>query len=48
MFLPGSKSAVIALIAGSTTNGIKKRKAKTERIAVVPKRELNIYQYKQI
>ena len=34
--LPGSKSAVIALIAGSTTKGMRKRKAKTERIAVVP------------
>jgi hypothetical protein len=27
---------VIADIAGSTTKGIRKRKAKTERIAVVP------------
>ena len=36
LFSPGSKSAVIALIAGSTTKGMRKRKAKTERIAVVP------------
>lgn len=36
---PGSKSAVIALIAGSTTKGIRNRKAKTERIAVVPENE---------
>jgi hypothetical protein len=35
-YLPGSKSAVIADIAGSTTKGMRKRKAKTERIAVVP------------
>lgn len=35
-YSPGSKSAVIAVIAGSTTKGIRNRKAKTERIAVVP------------
>jgi hypothetical protein len=29
----------MALIAGSTTKGIRKRKAKTERIAVVPTKE---------
>jgi hypothetical protein len=29
----------MALIAGSTTKGIRKRKANTERIAVVPKEE---------
>lgn len=32
----GSKSDIIADIAGSTTNGIKNKKANTESIAVVP------------
>lgn len=32
----GEKSARIVVIAGSTTNGIRNRKAKTARIAVVP------------
>jgi len=33
----GEKSAKMVVIAGSTTNGIRNRKAKTARIAVVPR-----------